>query len=88
MDLGVAIGVWRRRLLLLVLRARSVVGGGRGAVVEGAGGLVASKRTGWHSSGQRDGVGTMVAGSFAMVRQQPRRLVGSHLRAGTVLRCW
>lgn len=85
MDLSVAIGVWRRRLLLVVLRARGV-DGGRGAVEVGR--FVASKRTGWHSSGQRDSVGTMVAGSFAMVRQQPRRLVGSHLRAGTVLRSW
>jgi len=88
-DLGVAIGVWRGRLLLVVvLRARAVDSRRSGGGAIGVVGVVASKRTGWHSGGQRDSVGTMIAGRFTVVRQQPRRLVGSHLREGTVLRSW
>ena len=79
MDLGVAIGSGRGRLLQ--------VWAGEGGRGDGGavGGFDASKRTGWHAGRQRDGVGAMVAGSVAVVRQQPRRLVGSHLRLGTVL---
>jgi hypothetical protein len=80
-DLGVAIGRGRGRLLLQ-LRAGD---GGRGDGAAVGGGLDQSKRTGWHAGRQRDGVGAVVAGSVQVVRQQPRRLVGSHLRLGTVL---
>jgi len=69
----------------VVVRRAGDSGRSDGAAV---GWFVASKRAGWHSSGQRDGVGTMIAGSVQVVRQQPRRLVGSHLREGTVLRSW
>lgn len=82
MDLGVAIGRGRGR----VLRAAED-GRGIGAGAATVGGLDEGERAGWRAGGQRDGdeLAVVAGGVAVVVGKQPGRLVGSHLRLSTVL---